>query len=124
VQDALAHSRFVLPAPKAGTVYPAEVTFDLDLYDYKLVSERYEAWVSDLIGRYGYKTKRALFKSMKSSSIVCQGKSITMQPSHHEQLDEWSGEGIAEEEYVTVSAQSEAELLGQALRLAFSRCTD
>ena len=92
VIDALAHSRWVLPAPRSGSSYPPEVEFDLELYDYKKVAERYAAWTKDLMARYGYKTKRALFKNMKSCAIERKGGTITIRPSHHEKLEAWDRE--------------------------------
>ncbi|WP_035061423.1 contact-dependent growth inhibition system immunity protein [Andreprevotia chitinilytica] len=108
--DALAHSRFVLPAE------------DLNLYDYKQGIERNATWIADLMTRYGYKTKRALFKDMKSCNVRSQGGVITIRPSKHEKLESWSGDGISEGDYVVLPANSSAEEVGKALQLAFSRC--
>src|SRR6266481_6670875 len=64
VLDALARSRWVLGAPRDGSTYAPDVEFDSDLYDYKQTAERYASWIKALMERYGYKTKRALFKHM------------------------------------------------------------
>jgi hypothetical protein len=73
--------------------------------------------------RYGYKTKRALFKNMKSCSVEVDDGMMTIQPWHHEKLEGWSGNGISKEDYVVIPANSTPGEIGEALRLAFSRCT-
>lgn len=122
VVDALAHSRFVLGAPRAGSSYPPNVEFDMELYDYNKSNERYAQWIKNLMARYGYKTKRALFKNMHSCSIKsCQGI-MNFHPWHHERLEGWSrakDDGI---EDVIIPADSTPVEIGAALKLAFSRC--
>lgn len=123
VLDALAHSRHVLGSPRAGSTYPPSVEFDMDLTDYKQVAERYATRTRVLMQRYGYKTKRALFKDMKNCHIKKEGGVITICPSNHEKLESWGrtkGDGI---EYVVIPADSAPAEIGAALRLAFSRCT-
>lgn len=124
VLDALSHSRFVLGAPREGVALGAEVEFDMELYDYKKAAERYAEWTQDLMARYGYKTKRALFKDMKNVSIESKNGVMTFSPSHHEKMEAWGREkGRDSFEDVMVSASSTAAEIGAALRLAFSRCT-
>lgn len=123
VLDALAHSRFVLPAPRAGSTYPPNLEFDMILCDYKLKAERYTKWVTDLMAHYGYKTKRALFKNMHSCGIDQYSDSIKIRPSHHEKLEAWGREKDDGIEDVIIPANSIPVEIGAALRLAFSRCT-
>jgi len=87
VLDALAHSRIVLPKPREDVWIHPEATFDMDLYDYDLTSQRYDHWVSSTLEHYGYKTKRALFKDMKKCSIESKMGQITIRPSHHGKLE-------------------------------------
>lgn len=112
LQDALAKSRFL-------TLEQVD-----DFFDYQKNQPQYEAWVQALMQRYGYKTKRALFKSMMSCSIELMDEVITIRPSHHDKLEGWGredGDGI---EDVVIPANSSYEEIGAALRLAFSRCTN
>jgi len=74
--------------------------------------------------RYGYRTKRALFKNMKSCGILAEGDVIIISPSRHEKLEAWGrekGDGI---EDVVIEANRSPSEIGAALRLAFSRCTE
>jgi hypothetical protein len=123
VLDALAHSRFVLPESRKDVWIHPEATFDMELYDYALTNLRYDQWVANVMSGYSYKTKRALFKDMKKCSIESKNGQITIRPSHHEKLEAWSGKGISESDYVTISSSSSPSDVGAALRLAFSRCT-
>jgi hypothetical protein len=111
VLDALAQSRIL-------TLGEAGIFFDLELG-----KQRYAQWVADLMARYGYKTKRSVFKNMKRCSVERKNGTIIIRPSHHEKLEAWSGDGISKEDYVTLSADSSTVEVGAALRLAFSRCT-
>ena len=51
VQDALAHSRFVLPAPRTDVWIHPDAVFDMELYDYRQTAARYAAWTKDLMAR-------------------------------------------------------------------------
>ena len=84
---------------------------------------RYLAWVNQLVETYGYKTKRALFKDMKSCHIESCGGAITIRPTYHKKLEAWSGDGIGEDSYVVIPCESSPADIGAALKLAFSRCT-
>ncbi|CNE60361.1 contact-dependent growth inhibition system immunity protein [Yersinia bercovieri] len=92
-------------------------------FDLEKGKEQYAAWVAMLMGRFGYKTKRALFKDMKSCHIHCINDWIRISPTHHEKLEAWSGKGIKGADDVLISVDSEPEEIGAALRLAISRCT-
>ncbi|UYG03996.1 contact-dependent growth inhibition system immunity protein [Halomonas sp. LR3S48] len=109
---ALARSRFI---------HPDE---DRSFFDIRgRVVPQYQEWVKEMMDRYGYKTKRAMFKNMKSCSVESHDGRITIRPSHHEKLEAWSGDGISESDYVVIPAASSPTEVGAALRLAFSRCT-
>lgn len=123
VLDALAHSRFVLPERREEVWIHPEATFDRDLYDNNLTIQRYKQWVGSTLERFGYKTRRALFKDMKKCSIESKEGQITIRPSHHEKLEFWSGKGISEKLCVTVPFESPPADIGAALRLVFTRCT-
>lgn len=124
VLDALAHSRWVLPVRKNDSIYPAGVEFDLDLYDYKLNAERYAAWTKALMDRYGYKTKRALFKDMENCDIAVKNGVMKIRPLRHTKLEQWEGLGPNDAGAVEIPADSTPAEIGAALRLAFTRCTE
>jgi Protein of unknown function (DUF1436). len=121
--DALSQSRFVLPEPRKDVWIHPEATFDSDLYNLDAMMQRYKDWVAKLMAQYGYKTKRALFKDMKSCTVESKLGTIEMTPSHHEKLEAWSGDGFTEADNVVITADSAPDQVGFALRLALSRCT-
>ena len=86
------------------------------------VMKRYDAWVADLMAKYNYKTKRALFKKMMQCSVEIRDGRLTISPSWHEKLEAWSGEGLTEDDDVVLSVKSTTEEIGAGVKLAFSRC--
>ena len=86
------------------------------------LQENYKAWIQRIMEKYGYKTKRALFKNMKSCGILRREDLIIIKPSNHEKLEGWSGDGISTEDYVRIPADSSLSEIGAALRLGFERC--
>lgn len=123
VLESLAQSRCVLGVPREGSIYLPDVEFDMELYDYKLSAKRYAQWVKDLMTRYDYKTKRALFKDMKNCSIESKEGVMTIAPSCHQKLEQWGRETQDEFEDVKIPSDSSVAEIGAALRVAFSRCT-
>ncbi|MGV8004082.1 contact-dependent growth inhibition system immunity protein [Photorhabdus temperata subsp. temperata] len=91
-------------------------------FDLERNKEQYSEWIAMLMEQYGYKTKRKLFKNMKSCSIHGVNNLITIRPSYHEKLEAWSGSRIKESDYVVLPIDSSSEEIGAALRLALSRC--
>lgn len=99
------------------TVKECETFFDLGKG-----KEQYAAWIAMLMEKYGYKTKRALFKNMKKCGIHLVNGIITISPSRHEKLEGWGrtkGDGI---EDVVLSVDNSSTEIGAGLRLALSRC--
>ena len=86
------------------------------------IKKRYDAWVADLMTKYNYKTKRALFKNMMQCTVEIRDERLTISPSRHEKLEVWSGKGISDDDKVVLSVNSTTEEIGAGLRLAFSRC--
>ncbi len=124
VLDALTQSRWVLPVRKIDSKYPDDVEFDLDLYDYKQSAERYEIWIKMLMERYGYKTKRALFKDLQNCQISVKDGIMKIVPLRHTKLEQWEGLGSNNAGAVEIPTDSTTEEIGAALRLAFARCTE
>jgi hypothetical protein len=107
VLDVLDASRFLEPA--------AATELRLNAAQY------YEQWVLNTMKLHGYKSRRALFKSMRSCSIERRDGVIRFIPSCHEKSEGWAG--LTSEHHVTVSSTSDVREIGAALRRAFDRCT-
>ena len=122
VLDALAHSRWVLGAPRDGFVDPPGLEYDMELYDYKQTAEQYIQWIKNLMERYSYKTKRALFKDLENCRIAVKGGVMKITPMRHTKLEQWEGLGPNDEGSIEIPADSTPVEIGSAVRLAFSRC--
>lgn len=117
-------SRWVLASPRPGTTYPAGVEFDIDLYSQEQMSKRYAAWIKMLMDHYGYANKQKLFKNMANCYISIKDDVVTIIPSRHEKLEVWQGFSLNNPDIIKIRADSSSAQLGEALRLAFARCTD
>ncbi len=91
-------------------------------FDPNSIAQRYEKWVADLIQRFGYSSRRTLFKRMKRCSVDQSSGVITLRPLRHEKLEGWSGDGIAKSDYVQLGEDSSPVEIGQGVLLALSRC--
>jgi len=95
-----------------------------EFFDLKRTKAHYEQWVADMMARYGYKTRRALFKQMLSCEVMKQDSIITFGPSRHDRLEGWGltkkdiAEGMTDEVIVDTATPEE---IGAALRRAMSR---
>ena len=90
------------------------------LLDRDRVKQRYEAWVREVVERYGYKSRRDLFKDMVSCNIKLVSGNVVIGPTSHPKLEAW--EGLRADQSVIVPAASTAAEIGAALRLGFARC--
>ena len=112
VQDALSRSRFISLEEYKTFFHP------------DVCKREHEEWLQMMWERFGYKTKRALYKGMKNVTIQKAQNLLKFSPSHQERsLDYWSGKGLGPEDDVTLPATASPAEIGAALRLAFSRCT-
>lgn len=109
--DALAHSRFLSLAELD------------DFFDYAKTKQSYAEWVDALVKRYAYKSKRALFKNMACCSVTVVDDNLEIIPNRHEKLEMWVGAQNEGVENVVIPAKSSPIDVGEALRMAFSRCT-
>ncbi|MBX9000917.1 CdiI family contact-dependent growth inhibition immunity protein [Klebsiella aerogenes] len=91
-------------------------------FDLEKGKQQYAAWTAMLMEKYGYKTKKSLFKNMKHCSIHCVNGVITISPSRHEKLEAWGGTGCGGRDKVILSVESSHAEIGAGLRLALSRC--
>ncbi|WP_197388766.1 contact-dependent growth inhibition system immunity protein [Ralstonia pseudosolanacearum] len=76
-----------------------------------------------VMARYGYKTKRAMYKNMRCCWIKLQGGVIEIKPTFHKSMDSYAGLSSGGPEIIHLrDAVSDVEL-GAALREGFARCT-
>ena len=89
---------------------------------YRSSSSRYEAWVTPMLARFKYKSRRAMFKTKKCCSITLKPAGFEPRPQKHDKLEGWGrtvGDGI---EDIHLPRDATPAELGSALRLVFDRC--
>jgi len=93
-----------------------------EFFNYEKREIEYGKWVALMKEKYAYKTKKSLFRVMRSCAVTLDGEMLEIDPSRHEQLEAWSGTGMKESDKVIIPSNSSEVEIGAALRLAFSRC--
>ena len=102
-------SRFILPDD------------DPNLLEWRRYRKCGQNWHKDVMRRYGYKTKRDLYKHMNWCRAKRSEGTISIQP--HQRRDkpgEWRW--LPPEQKVVIPATRDAAAVGAALRLALDRC--
>jgi hypothetical protein len=112
LKDALSMSRMLAPE-EIG-----------QFFDVAVVEKRYEDWVALVMQRFGYPTRREMFKKMKHCQIECTGGIISIRPTFHEKLEAWSAKDIEREDHVLIEEAASAHDIGEGAQLALSRCLD
>lgn len=93
-------------------------------FDLENVERDYTNWVTNLVEKFKYKNRKALFQSMKHCTVNRENGTITFQPTRHEKLEAWSGTGIKREDFVAIQASDSLEEVGKAATTAMERCND
>ncbi|EKP4478768.1 CdiI family contact-dependent growth inhibition immunity protein [Cronobacter dublinensis] len=96
----------------------------VELFDLEKGKQRYSEWIAMLREKYGYKSKKALFKDMKHCGIHCVNGVMNISPLRHEKLEAWGDTGRDESDEVILSLENSPAEIGAGLRLALSRCID
>ncbi|MDU0459861.1 MAG: contact-dependent growth inhibition system immunity protein [Geobacteraceae bacterium] len=86
--------------------------------------DRYVDWEKTVMERYAYKSKRAMYKNMKYCSISNSDGLLTIYPTRHEKLQSWCVDKSDGIENVIIPIDSTNAEIGDALRLAISRCIE
>lgn len=110
IRSALSASKFISPDE-------ARLFFNLNS-----IEQNYEGWVSDMVARFGYNSRRDAFKDMKLCMIERVRENITIKPTNHEKLEAWGGKGIDSSDYETFDVTASEVNLGTALKRCFSKC--
>lgn len=110
--------RFALAASKRVSVEEFQKIFHSGVIQ-KLGEDREKA----VMQKYGYKTKRTLYKNMRCCWISVADGKIEIKPTHQKSLDSYTGisKDGPEIQHLPITV-SDAEL-GAALREGFKHCT-
>lgn len=75
----------------------------------------YQKWVDELSRKFGYKTKRALFKDLINCEVTLVNQEITISPTRHCKLEAWDS---LPDLKCYVSINESLEKIGKCLRQA------
>ncbi|WP_093212860.1 MULTISPECIES: contact-dependent growth inhibition system immunity protein [unclassified Variovorax] len=84
------------------------------------VQKAVSRWEDELSKKFGYKTRKALFKNMKNCLVKESDEGIEFTPTRQDRLDGWQGLGA--EEKIHISSESSNEAVGAALLKTLGRC--
>ncbi len=110
LMEALARSR-VLSPEELGEFFSLEN-----------MNKKYEAWVAKLLAALNGMPRRKAFSKMKLCHAVVTSGQLKLIPNRKERGEAWSGRGISETDCVSLPFSSSGAEIGQALRMALSRC--
>ena len=82
----------------------------------------YKAWVDRMMERFGYRNRRAMFKSMRACWIFSWPDCFEVRPMRKFKRESWNRrieEGV---DGIRLEKTASPAALGAALRLAFERC--
>lgn len=83
------------------------------------ISENYKAWIADLMGRYGFKSKAQLFGGMNYVWIAQKNGKMTFLPHRRDKPEYWYD---LDDQAVVIALTTDANAISDALKLALSRC--
>jgi hypothetical protein len=98
---------------RSRTLAPEQLS---ELFDVNEIKARYESWVATYMQRFGYASRRALFKDMKHCPVEFADGVIKISATTHDESEGWSGRGIDVDLAATPEAASAPELGEAALR--------
>jgi hypothetical protein len=101
------------------TLTPEEIG---QFFDVQAIEKRYEDWVAVVMQKFGYSTRRNLFKKMKHCQVVCSEGTISIRPTFHEKLEAWSGKSIEKTDHVLIPETVSSHDIGEGALLAMSKC--
>lgn len=107
--EAMDKSRFIWP--------PDEPAF----FEAERIERCYRNWEKDFMSRYGYKTKRAAYKTMVWCLAERSEGTISIRP-HQRRAKPGEWLWLPPEQDVVIPATRDAAALGAALRVAFELC--
>jgi hypothetical protein len=108
LRDTMSHSRVVSPAD------------DPDLFDDAKADQRFDAYVRELMDRFGYASGREALKELLHCSVELVDDQISIRPSRQFAPSLW--QGLGPDSWILLAADCSASELGKGLRLAIGRC--
>ena len=109
----------LLALEKSRVLHPNE---NANFYNLSRIEEDYEAFVSDLITKFGELQRRKVFSKMLHCSVSVRSGEIFIRPTKKERGESWSGSGIKEEDIFRIPLSASPGEIGAGVKMALSKC--
>jgi len=76
----------------------------------------------NIMKKYGYKTKKILFRNMRNVFVKLMDKEVVVSPTHQDGLD-FSFTGLKKVDDLIIDINCSDEELGRTVKLAYEKCT-
>lgn len=94
-----------------------------DFFDNDRIEKEDLECLEIMIKLFGKRNKASLYKSLMKCPLHLQKGILSMRPTKHDRSEWYSGLSINDKELVYIPLNSSDEDIGNALKLAFTRCT-
>lgn len=94
---------------------------DRELFTWQVIEANENAWIKETMSRYGYKTKKKMFDHLAFVHVSESEGRITFEPRRWAKTAHWWD--LPEDQNVIIPATDDEQIVGEAARLALSRCT-
>jgi hypothetical protein len=105
--------------------FPHNLENYFDHYSREPQAQRHKDFIKDMMKKFRYKTKGKAFENMMSVSVSKNKngeKKIKITPWIHVKMDHWNEFGKDERRDIFLSSDAPTEILGAAVRFAFTLC--
>jgi hypothetical protein len=94
---------------------------DHDLFTWQVIEANENAWIKETMSRYGYKTKKRMFDHLAFVHVSQSEGRVTFEPRRWAKTAHWWD--LPEDQNVVIPVTDDEQIVGEAARLALSRCT-
>lgn len=122
VSDELLGTHVIAALEASRFLEPSHADF-ITVCNMERASRSYDVWVNQLLAEFGYRSRRELFRNMRSCGIDRYEGQVRFRPYNHEGLEVWSLKGIDEASYIVIPQVANPSAHGVALKECFKRCT-
>lgn len=104
---------------KSRVLHPNEHS---EFYALARIEEDYEAFVSNLISKFGQSQRRKVFSRMLYCIVTVRSGEICIQPTKKERGEAWSGSGFKQTDAFWVPLSASTSEIGAGIKSTLSKC--
>ena len=91
-------------------------------YNKERMEKDYKKCINELLAKYQFKNKKALFLRMMTCSLRRNHGEILIKPMLHKKLELWTRDGFTDDDNIILPQTASNEELGKAVKEGMSRC--